>query len=596
MGLSSKFAQYITQKLSGLKNANIEQSGNLSFGSLTAINNNLSVFESAASDTSTIDYEKIMESINSGNLEGLDGENSESLASVLNELISIKEIQELADVSGDGKIDGSELEVLVSKMAGNDGDAKNLTFADIDKMLEDMGIDLNKTAETAVSEAVKDLDEPEETKKAQETEAPSSAQQSSSTGGTSGSNSAGRTSSPTKTTNNQATAGDTAEEIKAQIDEKNGEISDVEADAEAQIQEQEKAKEQAMKNAGVSEEEYKKYQEKEKEIEGKITEKESAIDKKDNEIRDKESSVSSNESYISSLDSQISANESKKSSIASDDKDASSKSADIDSKISNLRSEKQQKEEENNKLKQEIEKAKQEKTQLETDKQTLETQKQELLSKTLDSSTGFCKGISDSSATAKVKDNIAQFDTKIQEIKAEKQEKVSSLKGEIQTLEVKLKDIEAKEERDKFLDDNKAKTGLGLSGEELVGVAKQMLDKYGSSSGYCATGVSRTFEMAYGLDLHGNGCDWDTNMDNLVQQGAFEEVTGDYASSNDLANLPAGAVVCWEATGGDSGGAKYGHVTIADGNGGEISDHYAANIYKSIGGRSDQYRVYLPVS
>lgn len=134
-----------------------------------------------------------------------------------------------------------------------------------------------------------------------------------------------------------------------------------------------------------------------------------------------------------------------------------------------------------------------------------------------------------------------------------------------------------------------------MTGEELVEVAKQMLAQYGESSGYCATGVSRTFQMAYGLSLHGNGCDWDSNMDNLVEQGAFKEVTGDYETSADLANLPAGAVVCWEATGGSDGGAKYGHVCIADGNGGEISDHYQANIYKSIGGRSDQYRVYIPV-
>ena len=136
-----------------------------------------------------------------------------------------------------------------------------------------------------------------------------------------------------------------------------------------------------------------------------------------------------------------------------------------------------------------------------------------------------------------------------------------------------------------------------MTGEELVDVARQMLDKYGSSKGYCATGVSRTFQMAYGLSLSGNGCDWDTNMDKLVEQGAFVEVTSDYKTSDELSNLPAGAVVCWEASGnGSTGGAKYGHVTIADGKGGEISDHYAANIYKSIGGRNDLYRVYLPVT
>ena len=82
----------------------------------------------------------------------------------------------------------------------------------------------------------------------------------------------------------------------------------------------------------------------------------------------------------------------------------------------------------------------------------------------------------------------------------------------------------------------------------------------------------------------------------IVEKGLFVEVTADYPTSGDLPSLPAGAVVCWEATGGSSGGAKYGHVTVADGKGGEISDHYQANIYQTIGGRSDQYRIFIPIA
>ena len=85
-------------------------------------------------------------------------------------------------------------------------------------------------------------------------------------------------------------------------------------------------------------------------------------------------------------------------------------------------------------------------------------------------------------------------------------------------------------------------------------------------------------------------------MNGLVDQGYFIDVTADYATSADLANLPAGAVVSWNNTGGtNGGGAQYGHVCIADGNGGEISDHHAEKIYKSCGGRKDTYHVYIPV-
>ena len=133
------------------------------------------------------------------------------------------------------------------------------------------------------------------------------------------------------------------------------------------------------------------------------------------------------------------------------------------------------------------------------------------------------------------------------------------------------------------------------AGKHLLDSAYKMLDTYGSTTYLCATGVSRTFNIAYGIDMHGNGCDWDTNMDKLVEKGMFVEATDEYPSASDLANLPAGAVVCWEATGNGTPGGTYGHVTIADGNGGEISDHHASNIYKSVGGRSDNYKVYLPI-
>ena len=183
-----------------------------------------------------------------------------------------------------------------------------------------------------------------------------------------------------------------------------------------------------------------------------------------------------------------------------------------------------------------------------------------------------------------------------------KSEAVNAAKSEVQTAQEYVNDINTAINN---LDNKEIAKEYSLDplnmydseeGSRLVDVARQMLDTYGSTTGLCATGVSRTFEMAYGLSLGGNGCDWDTNMDGLVDQGMFVEVTSDFPSADDLSNLPAGAVVCWEATTGyGGGGEEFGHVTIADGNGGEISDHYAQNIYKTIGGRSDNYRVYIPV-
>lgn len=601
MVANSDFSKFLTSKLSSLAQNKIKQTGSLTFGSLTQAKNLVSVFQKATNNVEDIDYELITQALKEGNLDGIDDNATKGIASIVNELLAIEEIGEIADVSGNGKISAAELEEFVKGIAGADGDGKTITMEDINKLIQEVGVDLDKVAETAIKDALAEMetDEAEEEKAKEAEKAQASSTPASSSGGTVGGSSGGSSvggysgTSKTKTTDG-AGAGESPEQIQQKIDAKNKEISEVESDAEAQIKEQEAAKEKAMKDAGVSEKEYEEYKKKEEEVEQKITEKEESITKKDDEIADHKSNIESNNNYIASIEVQIKDNESRKASITGDDAD--SKKAKIDGQIKNLQNKKAELENKNKEEEAKVKSAETEKQKLEQEKTKLEQEKAELLRKTLGGSKDFAKGIADSSSVKALTENIMSYDTKIQEIKADKASKVSELKGDIQSLQVELKDAQAREEREKFIKENKAVNGLGLTGEELVEVAKQMLQKYGSSTGLCATGVSRTFAMAYGLDLHGNGCDWDTNMDKLVEQGAFEEVTGDYATSADLAHAPAGAVVCWEATTGvGNGGAKYGHVTIADGNGGEISDHYAQSIYKSIGGRSDLYRVFVPV-
>lgn len=605
MSIDSNFANFLTKKLSALSLTDKKSTG-INFESLAQMSKSLSVFEN--SDISALDYEAIAKALNEGSLDGIDNGGTKVLATMMSEILSVDGVAEKANISEAGEIDAAEIEAFLQELIAADGDKTNLTMKDVDALFEKMGISLDSAAETAVNEVLDEIKEKakeEELKKQEELDAQNCTNQTApngstpSVGGTSGGSRAsgvsGSNAAATKKTQAQQSTAETVAEIKSEIQAKNDEISEVESDADAQIAEQEAKKEEAMKQAGVSEKEYEEYKKQADEKDEQIKEKESEISKKDDEIKDYNSTISSNENYIGSIESQISENKSKLGSISGDDDKAASKKSEIESKISNLEAKKEEVQKENDQLKEKIQQAETDKKNLETQKQKLETEKQELLTKTLEKSEGFAKGVASSEAVGKMKDSISEYDNKISKIKSDRDTKVSELKGEIQTLEVKLKDAEMKEEREEFLKDNKATMGLGLTGEELVDVAKQMLNTYGESRGWCATGVSRTFAMAYGLQLNGNGCDWDTNMDGLVQQGAFEEVTGDYPSSDSLSNLPAGAVVCWEATGGSSGGAKYGHVTIADGKGGEISDHYAQNIYKSIGGRSDQYRVYIPV-
>ena len=578
------FNDFILKKaaLSGIKQGSF---GNLSSSIKDQIQN-ISLFNSASfKDLENIDIEKLLEA---DDVESVLGEDAtpeqKALAQVIKALLEIDGIKESADADNSGKIEQEEALEFLKNAMGFDGDVNNLTMDDLDALVEKMNIDLSSNWDEAINEAVQDKVEDVANKAAQAIQ--------SSPVGNAISNAASRVNnainggnSSAKTANQTAEA-DTPEKIKQQIDEKNTEIKDIEAKAEEEIAEQEKLKEQAMKNAGVSDEEYKAYKEKQEEVGKQITEKETAIKEKDGVISDKEATVSSNESYISSIGSQISANESKLSSISSDDENASSKKQEINDKISNLKAEQSKKEEENTKLKQEIETAKQEKAALEQEKQQLEQQKQQLLTDSLKTSSGFAKGVSDSTAVDKMTENITNFDSKISEIKSNAQKEVAAKQSEIQELQVKLKNAEAAEERTQFLKDNTYKAGLGLTGEELAEIARTTGGAEGTT-GWCLKGVNDSLEKAYGFRLSYNSAY--QALGEMQNKEGFEDVTSQYTTDDDLRNLPAGAMVIWE----NGNGHQHGHISIALGNGQEASDHIQNQTTTRYG---TKFHVFMPVT
>lgn len=546
---------------------------------------NISLFNSASfKDLENIDIEKLLAA---DDIESVLGEDATSeqkaLAQVIKALLEVDGIKESADADNSGKIEQEEALEFLKNAMGFDGDINNLTMDDLDALIEKMNIDLSSNWDEAINEAIQDTVENVANKAAQATQ--------SSPIGNAVSNVASRVNnaingnSSAKNTK-QTTQAETPEMLKQQIEEKNADIKDIEAKAEEEVAEQEKLKEQAMKNAGVSDEEYKAYKEKQEEVGKQITEKETAIKEKDSLISDKQATVSSNESYISSIGSQISANESKLSSIASDDENASSKKQEINDKISNLKAEQSKKEEENTKLKQEIETAKQEKTALEQEKQQLEQQRQQLLTESLNASSGFAKGVADSSSVEKMKENITNFDSKISEIKSNAQKEVAAKQSEIQELQVKLKNAEVAEERTNFLKDNTYKAGLGLTGEELAEIARTTGGAEGTT-GWCLKGVNDTLEKAYGFRLSYNSAY--QALGEMQNKEGFEDVTDKYTTDDDLRNLPAGAMVIWE----NGNGHQHGHISIALGNGQEASDHIQSQTTTRYG---TKFHVFMPVS
>ena len=241
---------------------------------------NISLFNSASfEDLENIDIAKLLET---DDIDSVLGENAtpdqKALAQVVKALLEVDDIKEKADVDGSGKIEQAEaLEFLKSAMAF-DGDLTNLTMDDLDALVEKMNIDLSANWDEAINDAVQDKIEDVADKATQAIQ--------SSPVGNAISNAASRINnainggSSANKNNKTAQQSETPEAIKKQIEEKQGDIKDIEAKAEEEVAEQEKLKEEAMKKAGVSDEELKAYKEKEAEIGKQITEKETAIKEK----------------------------------------------------------------------------------------------------------------------------------------------------------------------------------------------------------------------------------------------------------------------------------------------------------------------------
>lgn len=573
-----------------LKNTITRQGLNkYAFGSLsqsaTDRLNNLSMFSSAsAQDISGVDLKALLAAAEAADVdaEGATGQ-QKALNDILKTFLEIEDVQKAADSDGDGKLSEAEAKEFLASIMGNDGDASTITMSDIDKAIEKMSIDLNEIANKAAEDVLED-------KKAEEADSasPSSSGGSISSGGVLGSS--GPSSGISKQ-DTQKTTAETVEELEAQLADEESLKGSVQELIQEKIQEQDDIISEAMneENSGFTPEAKEEYDDEKAKIDGDIKTKDTEIEGQKSIIQENEATMSSTKEAIGSLEEQKSSLESQLGSISDDDEKADDKRADINSKISNIQGEIDTKQGEYDRAEEAKKAAEDEKERLEGEKKTLETNRDGLMDEIIK------KHKLD--VNPEVKKTIQDAQSEIQKIRTDGQEAITECDNNIQDLKTQIAQAKEAEKTQATIKENEFKQGLGLTGEELVDVARQMLDRYGSSKGYCATGVSRTFQMAYGLSLGGNGCDWDTNMDKLVEQGAFVEVTSDYKTSDELSNLPAGAVVCWEASGnGSTGGAKYGHVTIADGKGGEISDHYAANIYKSIGGRNDLYRVYLPVT
>jgi hypothetical protein len=122
-------------------------------------------------------------------------------------------------------------------------------------------------------------------------------------------------------------------------------------------------------------------------------------------------------------------------------------------------------------------------------------------------------------------------------------------------------------------------------GRSLARSAQRVISSVGSSLGNCAAGVRRAFEKL-GISKGERGDAW-LWASKLKKRDDFAEVEVD---PQDLKKLPAGAIVVWDKT----KKSPYGHISIATGDGYELSDHKAKQLTNLRGETS--CRVFIPVA
>ncbi len=409
------FSDYLVKRLSALS---VQNTAGVENGYDASALKNISIFsEASAEDLQSLDYARLLSDMNDMELnEGVENETEKGLNNILNSFISLEEVQAAADADGDGEITEAELQDFVASIAGKDGDLTSLTMADIDAVIEELGIDLEAIAEQSMEDALKVAGEAlaipeeemavEENKEVEQAKQAQQAQQAAQSGGSS--NGGGRVSSSSnnagavkqanaeKTLDNMSL--DELEAEKATRETESQEAQDAVNAIHSGDNEQVKS---AQEKAEQAKEDYEKALDKDESVpqelkdkqrqntesieknQNNIDEKEIAINEKEGAISEQENTVSSLESSVSSLESSLASlpSPSGKEEDAEHDAQIAEKKSSIESQISEKKEELSAAKEKLQEEKTALNKLNEEKGKLEVEKGQLEQAKQNIQAK-----------------------------------------------------------------------------------------------------------------------------------------------------------------------------------------------------------------------
>lgn len=532
------FSNFLINKIA-LKGTKENTFGSLTSGYVNQLKN-VSLFESAnLDDLKSLDLASLLskeDSVESSN--SRTSSDIKALQEIIKTLMELEQIQDVADLDGNGEISEEEALQFLQTVMGLDGDAENLTMEDMEKVVDLLGINLEQVADNAVLEALSPeaAEELEELKKTQESQNTAPAQQmlgSGSVGSTGGGSSVNNNSSTSKKTATK-TATKTAADTLKELQQKKQEII---ADADKKISKKEDEKDKLVSdNSKIS-----------KELKQEYTDAKTDL----KETQDKKSSLETKkdgyQNSLSKIDQDLNALKGEKSSLKTDTKDDEINSQNK-SRLKDIESQISAKKEKKADYEKKIENAEKKIKELETK----EKEQQEKLAAVEEKI---------SQADPKLGKKIEKINSEIKELKTQKASDVSEIDSQIQ-----IKEKEAnKEAKQAGVNKGKAANDIGSGLVELASKYMGMNEADGSyklftngrTEAWCAdfvTYVVKEYAQQQGLDLKdGFGSPSVSNLRDWAQKnGAYESIESMSSAqkSDYLKNdLQVGDIIIWKRNG-----------------------------------------------
>lgn len=411
----------------------------------------------------------------------------QSITEMLKEMFSIDEIKKTADVNNDGKLEDGEIKNFLGKLSELDGESKNISVEDFGKLLSNLDVELStmisKLAEdirTDLAKKEEELTAAEQTEEAPPVYDPEFSPQRSYNATPPQNYTPPADSKPIVETPKAEER--TTEVIQKEISDKEtkkGEvISAKDQEIQAEQEKYDKAVKESMEKNKIDEEVKKEYETQKTALETEITNQDKEINLQEGNIQNHKATIEAKTSAIDSISSQIGSLESDLGSIqdsgdAEKDKGNAEKRQDIQGKIDNLNSEKKDLETAKKEAEDNLKLAEEKKATAQEAKAKAETEKSNLL-QTLNEkfpNSGLDK-VQQETQTIKT-----ETETKISNLKNDKEKEVGNINGEIQTLKTELAQMEQKEKTNEVIKANSNGPTFDF-GENMTESQKAALEKF----------------------------------------------------------------------------------------------------------------------